>query len=125
MAENENMIFHELGELKGEVSSIKRSNERIEKKLDGLKVVSQVAFDEFKEETEMRIDDHEKRIDELERRAIKNDSSFVRKLGEGFEKRLVSWIIGLVLIGLVAVVILSQQQEIRNLMNEVNIIRSR
>lgn len=118
----DNNIFHELGEVKGRLGAVEQTVSRIETKLDSFSAVPVETFEKRREEVDARLDNHEMRIDELEKRAIKNDSSFFRKLGVSFEKRLISWLIALVFAGLVWLVVM-QNVEIGNLANEIRIIK--
>lgn len=119
---NSNNIFHELGEVKGRLGAVEQTVSRIEEKLDNLGMVSSETFEKRREEVDTKLENHELRIDELEKRAIKNDSSFFRKLEVNFEKRLISWLIALVFAGLVWLVVM-QNVEIGNLANEIRIIK--
>lgn len=120
-----NNIFHELGEVKGRLGAVEQTVSRIEEKLDTLGMVSSETFEKRREEVDTRLDNHELRIDELEKRAIKNDNSFMRKLGNSFEKKLVGWIVGVIFSLIIFWVFSSQQQQIHNLINEINVIRGR
>ena len=117
-------IFHELGEVKGELSGVKQTVARIESKLDSMNSVSVVDFEKAREEVEGRIDNHEGRIDELEKRAIRNDNSFMRKLSNSFETKFIGWIIALALAGLVWIIVI-QNHEMRELSNFINTVRSK
>ena len=117
-------IFHELGEVKGELSGVKQTVARIESKLDTLNSVSVVDFEKAREEVEGRIDNHEGRIDELEKRAIRNDNSFMRKLSNSFETKFIGWIIALALAGLVWIIVI-QNHEMKELSNFINTVRSK
>lgn len=117
-------IFHELGEVKGELSGVKQTVARIESKLDNLNSVSVVDFEKAREEVEVRIDNHEGRIDELEKRAIRNDNSFMRKLSNSFETKFIGWIIALALAGLVWIIVI-QNHEMKELSNFINTVRSK
>lgn len=117
-------IFHELGEVKGELSGVKQTVARIESKLDSMNSVSVVDFEKAREEVEGRIDNHEGRIDELEKRAIRNDNSFMRKLSNSFETKFIGWIIGLALAGLIWIVVV-QNHEMKELSNFINTVRSK
>ena len=117
-------IFHELGEVKGELSGVKQTVARIESKLDSMNSVSVVDFEKAREEVEGRIDNHEGRIDELEKRAIRNDNSFMRKLSNSFETKFIGWIIALALAGLVWIIVI-QNHEMKELSNFINTVRSK
>lgn len=122
---NSNNIFHELGEVKGRLGAVEQTVSRIEEKLDNLGMVSSETFEKRREEVDTKLENHELRIDELEKRAIKNDNSFMRKLGTSFEKKLVGWIVGVIFSLIIFWVFSSQQQQIHNLINEINVIRGR
>ena len=117
-------IFHELGEVKGELSGVKQTVARIESKLDSMNSVSVVDFEKAREEVEGRIDNHEGRIDELEKRAIRNDNSFMRKLSNSFETKFIGWIIAIALAGLVWIIVI-QNHEMKELSNFINTVRSK
>jgi hypothetical protein len=93
--------------------------------LDDFGAVSIETFEKHREEVDARFDDHELRISGLEKRAIKNDNSFMRKLSYSFEKKLIGWIVGAIFSLIIFWVFTSQQQQIHNLINEINIIRGR
>ena len=120
-----NNIFQELGEVKGRLGAVEQTVSRIETKLDNFGAVSVDTFEKYREEVEFRLDNHEARIDDLEKRAIINDNSFMRKLGAGFENKLVGWIIGIFFTALVLVVVISQQHQIHGLVNEISNLRSK
>lgn len=122
--DDKNKIFHELGEVKGELNGVKQTVARIESKLDSMNSVSVVDFEKDREEVEGRIDNHEGRIDELEKRAIRNDNSFMRKLSNSFETKFIGWIIGLALAGLIWIVVV-QNHEMKELSNFINTVRSK
>lgn len=122
--DDKNKIFHELGEVKGELNGVKQTVARIESKLDSMNSVSVVDFEKAREEVEGRIDNHEGRIDELEKRAIRNDNSFMRKLSNSFETKFIGWIIGLALAGLIWIVVV-QNHEMKELSNFINTVRSK
>ena len=118
--DDKNKIFHELGEVKGELNGVKQTVARIESKLDSMNSVSMVDFEKAREEVEGRIDNHEGRIDELEKRAIRNDNSFMRS----FETKFIGWIIALALAGLVWIIVI-QNHEMKELSNFINTVRSK
>ena len=117
-------IFHELGEVKGELSGVKQTVARIESKLDSINSVSVVDFEKARDEIETKFGDHEGRIDELEKRAIRNDNSFMRKLSNSFETKFIGWIIAIALAGLVWIIVI-QNHEMKELSNFINTVRSK
>lgn len=125
MSSDNNNIFHELGEVKGRLGAVEQTVSRIETKLDDFGAVSIETFEKRREEVDARFDDHELRIGGLEKRAIKNDNSFMRKLSYSFEKKLVGWIVGVIFSLIIFWVFSSQQQQIHDLINEINVIRGR
>ncbi len=122
--DDKNKIFHELGEVKGELNGVKQTVARIESKLDSINSVSVVDFEKARDEIETKFGDHEGRIDELEKRAIRNDNSFMRKLSNSFETKFIGWIIALALAGLVWIIVV-QNHEMKELSNFINTVRSK
>ena len=98
--------------MKGRLGAVEQTVSRIEEKLDNLGMVSSETFEKRREEVDMKLENHELRIDGLEKRAIKNDNSFMRKLGNSFEKKLVGWIVGVIFSLIIFWVFSSQQQQI-------------
>lgn len=122
---NSDNIFHEIGEIKGRLGAVEQTVSRIESKLDNFGAVPLETFEKYREESEARFGDCESRLESLEKRAIKEDSSFMRKIGNSFEKRLAGWIVALIFSIIIYWVFATQQQQVHNLINEVNLMRSK
>lgn len=121
MSSNSN-IFHELGEVKGRLGAVEQTVSRIEVKLDNFNAVPIETFEKRRDEVDNRLDNHESRIDILEKRAIKEDSSFMKKLSKNLENKLVGIIVTAVFTILIWVIVM-QNAELRDFANEIQKIR--
>lgn len=106
-------IFHELGEVKGRLGAVEQTVSRIEVKLDNFNAVPIEAFEKRRDEVDNRLDNHGSRIDKLEKRAIKEDNSFMKKLSKNLENKLVGIIVTAVFTILIWVIVI-QNAELRD-----------